>query len=542
MPYREVSMFEIKEVVRLWLAGVPKARIAETLGVDRKTVRRYLGLAVAQGLTPATTGADALTDAQLAPLLVALKAGTGRPRGDGWERCVEHRVFIEQTLKSAKLSKVRRLLLRQGIAIPYATLHRFAVAELDYGRGRRTMPVADPEPGIEIQLDTGWIGAFEPDLFGKRRRFRAWIFTAVCSRHRFVWPVFRETTGSAIEACEAAWEYFGGIFPVLIPDNTKAIVDEADPLGARINTTFLEYAQARGIHIDPARARRPTDKPRVERTVQTVRDDCFAGERVQSLEDAAHHARRWAQGDYGLRRHSTTHRLPLEHFESVERPKLLPAPTARYDIPLWCEPKVARDQHAQVARALYSLPVEYRGKRLRARADRTTVRFYAGVLLVKTHPRVAPGQRSTDAADFPPEKAAYAFRDLEFLKQQAATHGPYVGELAAIVLDSPLPWTRMRRVYALLRLAQKFGSTRVNAACATALAFEMYDVRRLQRIIETGAPPPAPAGRAATVIPLARYLRAPSQYALPLPAATPASTPVPSPSEDANDTDRPALA
>lgn len=542
MAYREVLMIEVREILRLWLAGVPKTRIAETRGLDRKTIRRYIALATAHGLKPGPQGGEPLTDAGLEAILVALKTGTGRPHGDAWERCVEQRAFIEQALKGARLSKVRRLLLRQGVEIPYATLHRFSVAELDYGRGRRTIPVSDPEPGIELQLDTGWVGAFGPDLFGKRRRFRAWIFTAVCSRHRFVWPVLRETTVTAIAACEAAWEYFGGVFPVLIPDNTKAIVDEADPLGARINVTFLEYAQARGFHIDPARSRRPTDKPRVERAVQTVRDDCFAGERLQSLEDAAHRGRRWAQGEYGLRRHSTTHRLPLEHFDAVERPALLPAPTEAYDIPLWCEPKVARDQHALVDRALYSLPDVYRGKRLRARADRTTVRFYFGAIIVKTHPRVSTGQRSTDPADFPPEKAAYALRDIEFLQRQAELHGTHVGQLAAIILDGPLPWTRMRRVYALLRLARKFGSARVNDACTTALAFEMYDVRRLQRIVQTGAKPPTPDTRSATVIPLARYLRPPSQYALPLSASDPTSPPSSPAKETANDTDRPALA
>ena len=57
-----------------------------------------------------------------------------------------------------------------------------------------------------------------------------------------------------------------------------------------------------------------------------------------------------------MRRHSRTGRLPREHFTVVEQPALLPAPIAPYDLPLWCSPKVARDQHAQVARALYSLP------------------------------------------------------------------------------------------------------------------------------------------------------------------------------------------
>lgn len=528
MPYREVGMLQIKEVLRLWLAGVPKKRIAALVQVDRKTVRRYIALATEQGLTPAPGGAITLTDEQLAAVLLALKRDTGRSHGESWARCVEHRAFIEDKLRGAKLSKVRRLLLRQGIEIPYPTLHRFAVTELGYGRAAATMPLSDPEPGMEVQLDTGWVGSFAPDLFGKRRRFRAWIFTAVCSRHRFVYPVVRETTASAIEACEAAWAYFGGVFPVLIPDNTKAIVHTADALGAKLIRTFLEYAQARGFHVDPTRSRHPRDKARVERSVQTVRDDCFAAETLSSLDDARQHAQRWAHDEYGMRRHSSTHRRPLEHFDAVEQPRLLPAPTDAYDIPLWAEPKVARDQHAQVDRALYSLPHEYRGKCVEARADRTTVRFYLGGILIKTHPRMTPGQRSTDATDFPPEKAAYATRDLTFLKEQAARHGTAVGELAAIILDGPLPWTRMRRVYALLRLARKFGSARVNTACRTALAFEMYDVRRLQRIVETGATPPPTAAASPTVIPLARYLRPASQYALPLGESAP-DTPPPSP-------------
>jgi hypothetical protein len=115
-------MLEVNEVLRLWLAAVPKKRIAATLGLDRKTVRRYITLATAQGLAPGPHSADALADERLAPILAALHRGTGRPHGDDWERCVEHRAFIEDKLQEVKLSKVRRLLLRQGVDVPCATL------------------------------------------------------------------------------------------------------------------------------------------------------------------------------------------------------------------------------------------------------------------------------------------------------------------------------------------------------------------------------------------------------------------------------------
>lgn len=509
--YREVTMVEITEVLRLWLAGTPKKRIAAQLGLDPKTVRRYVEVSSETGLQPGT----ALTDAHVQAVLLALHPGGGRPRGDSWARCVAQRAVVEQWLRDGvRLSKIRKLLVRQGVEIPYPTLHRFAVLELRFGQTAATMPVADGEPGQELQVDTGWVGWLTTSLL-ERKRFRAWIFTPVRSRYRFVYPAFEETTARAIEACEVAWTFFGGVFTVLIPDNTKAIITTADPLNPRIVPTFREYAQARGFHIDAARVRHPQDKGRVERAVPTVRDDCFGGERLVSIEDARVHAEHWCRDEYGHRRHSRTQRRPREHFEQEERPCLRPAPTSPYDVPLWSEPKVARDQLAQVAKALYSLPYAYVRHTLTARADTQTVRFYDRHVLVKTHPRQPPGGRSIDPHDYPIERSVYALRDIHTLQRQATSYGEAIGRFAAAVLDSPLPWTRMRRVYALLGLARKYGAARVNDACAIALAAEMLDVHRLKRMLELGQPAP-PAAAPARVIPLARFLRPASQYALPL--------------------------
>jgi hypothetical protein len=328
--------------------------------------------------------------------------------------------------------------------------------------------------------------------------------------------VFKETTETAIEACEAAWAFFGGVFKVLIPDNTKAIVEKPDPLSPKITLGFLEYAQARGFVVDTTRVRAPRDKARVERSVIDVRRDCFEGEDLLDLEHARRHAHYWCFEEYGLRRHSTTLRIPRECFEAEEKPALLPPPTEAYDVPLWCDPVVGRDQHACVAKSLYSLPTHFKGRKLRARADRTTVRFYDGRKVVKVHPRVRPGKRQTDRSDFPPEKAAYAFRDIEFLKRRAGEYGEAVGRYAAALLTSPLPWTRMRAVYALLGLAKRYGATRTNEACATALDVDLVDVYRLRRLLERAAA--APTSAPPRVLPMARYLRPVQQFALPFKA------------------------
>jgi transposase len=519
MAYREVTRVETKEVLRQWLAGAGNKRIAARVGVDVKTVRRYVSAARALGLER-EQGEAALTEELLTTLLASLHARPGRQRGEAWAQCEAQREFIAQRLaQGLKLSKLRKLLLRHGVQVPYATLHRFAVAELNFGRTAATVPVADCEPGSELQVDTGWVGYLEPDALGKRRRFRAWIFTAVFSRHRFVWPCFKETTAEAIEACEQAWQFFGGIFRVLLPDNTKAIVQQADALNPLLNAAFLEYTQARGFVVDPARVRKPRDKGRVERAVPSVRDDCFAGETLHTIIDARELAERWCRHDYGARRHTRTQRLPLECFEAEERPRLLPPPAERYEVPLWSDPKVGRDHLAQVAKALYSLPTCFIGQRLRARADRTLVRFYERGTLVKTHSRQPPGGRSIDPSDFPAHKSAYALRDVAFLERQAKEHGEAIGRFAHALLDVPLPWTRMRRVYALLGMVRRYGAERVEQTCRVALEVEMFDVQRLERMVLAGA---APASSATTsTAPKnaspARHLRPASEFALPLP-------------------------
>src|SRR5438093_13338805 len=128
--YREVRMTEAKEVLRLWLARTGKKRIAAQLGIDVKTVRRYARAALAVGLRQGET-APALTDEVVAAVLQRVRAVPAREHGEAWARCEQARTPIEQWLKNdVRLTKCQRLLRRQGVAIPYGTLYRFAVQEL----------------------------------------------------------------------------------------------------------------------------------------------------------------------------------------------------------------------------------------------------------------------------------------------------------------------------------------------------------------------------------------------------------------------------
>jgi hypothetical protein len=108
-------------------------------------------------------------------------------------------------------------------------------------------------------------------------------------------------------------------------------------------------------------------------------------------------------------------------------------------------------------------------------------------------------------------------RDVEYLKRVAAGHGEMVGVYAARLLDSSLPWTKMRQVYRLLGLVRRYGADRVEQACSRALEAEVLNVTTLARMLERaleasgGAPPPKAAG--ANVIQL-RFARIPAEFAV----------------------------
>jgi transposase len=197
---------------------------------------------------------------------VVERVGPHRPDGHGeaWRRLVAEEGHFKEWLKQdLTVTKIGILLARRGVVVPPRTVARFAVECCGAGRRSVTVRVTDPPPAQECQVDFGRLGLVAD---GERRRVcQGLIFTACFSRRQFVWPTFSQTTEEVIRGFEAAWGYFGGVFPVIIPDNMKAIVITAENTAPRINDAFMEYAQSRGFVIDAARVATPTDKPRVER-------------------------------------------------------------------------------------------------------------------------------------------------------------------------------------------------------------------------------------------------------------------------------------
>ena len=195
--FREVSIVEVREVLRHWLRGAGTREAGRLSRLDRKTAARYIAAGMAAGVRRDVDEAQ-LTDELVGTILLSLRRG--RPRGESWARLEAEREFLEESLEAGlTLVKIRVLLRRRGVSVPYRTLHRFCAAEFDYGRRQSMVRVADAEPGQEVQVDYGRMGLV-PDLLPQCRRV-AWclIFTAVFSRHMFCWLTFEQTTQAVIE-------------------------------------------------------------------------------------------------------------------------------------------------------------------------------------------------------------------------------------------------------------------------------------------------------------------------------------------------------
>lgn len=520
MVFREVGVVEVREVLRGWLEGAGLRTVAGRSGVDRKTARRYVEAAVEAGLCR-DGGPESLTDELIGAVIVAVRPARPDGHGASWDALAEREAQIRDWVGKDGLSivKIEQLLARTGCVVPYRTLHRFAVERCGFRVKTTTLRVSDGQPGVECQIDFAQMGLLLEAETGRRRRVHALIFTAVVSRHMFVWLTYSQTLASVIAGCEAAWGFFGGVFKVLIPDNLKPVVTDADAVNPRLATGWLDYAQHAGFHTDPARVRRPQDKPRVERVVQYVRGNFWAGEQFLDLADAQDRVVRWCSDRAGMRIHGSTQARPVEMFTQLEARCLLPVP-APYDVPIFGRVKVHRDYHCEIARALYSAPEHLIGHYLDARADSELVKLFSAGVLVKTHPRQPPGGRSTDRADLPAQRAGYAMRDLTGLITACAGHGHNIGIYAERLLDDPLPWTRMRSVYRLLGLVRRYGPNPVETACSRSLDLDVVSVTKIASMLAKATEAARPELPVAAGAPGGRFARDPAEYALPTPHLT----------------------
>jgi hypothetical protein len=150
MAFREVRVFEVREVLRLWLAGESLRAIERLAAVDRKTIRRYVAAALIAGVVPDGDEAQ-LSDELIGSVVEVVRPHRSDGHGQAWRVLGGHHDRIDGWVKADLTAvKMHDLLEREGVAVPLRTLQRYVTEVCGRTRGAGpTVRVADGEPGDE---------------------------------------------------------------------------------------------------------------------------------------------------------------------------------------------------------------------------------------------------------------------------------------------------------------------------------------------------------------------------------------------------------
>lgn len=506
-------MNEIVEVVYQWYQGAGFKSISRSLKLDRKTVRKYVQLAQMAGITRSSPFPEEAAVVFRIKEMTSSSLLRDRPAQDV---LAPHREWMAELIKAEHMTakQVWRLLKERGdISVSYPTVKRYLKAQFRFG-GPSLCVRLEVDPGSQAQVDFGYAGLMLDPVSGKTRRAWAFIMSLSYSRHRFVRFVFRQDIPTWIDCHIRAFEFFGGVPASVVLDNLKAGVVKPDIYDPTLNRAYGELERHYGFVADPAKIASPKLKGKVERNVGVVRRHLLAGRTFRDVEEANERALRWCKDEIGMEIHGTTKRKPYEVFRTEELPHLRSLPPERFQCPQWKLCTVHPDHHVVFDRSYYSLPSRYIGKEVWVRGEDRLVRIFLASEQIKLHQRAQhPGTWLTDLSDYPPEKLAYLMPTPSYCRKRAAEVGPQTQVLIRKILaDNAM--RNLRKAQAVIRLADKYGKERMEAASQRSLYYGNFHYQAIKRILERGLDEVCDEKPAAAQLSLLgmRFLRDPSYF------------------------------
>ena len=474
--------------------------IARDLRLSRMTVHKYHLLAEQHGLLD--EGQPLPEGKQLQELLgPAAKPARCPSSVEPYRRVVE-----EMLQAGVEMTTIYdRLCSHHGYQGSYSSIRRF-VGRLCPKQPQVYVRV-QTAPGQEAQVDFGTAGTFFDPLTGRYRQGYLFVMTLSFSRHQYAEIVLDQRTSTWLSLHRRAFESFGGVPEKVVLDNLKAAVLQAHLHDPVLGEPYRRFAQHYGFIVSPNRPGTPQHKGKVENGIHYARRSFLAGQEFRDVADANRKLVVWVREKAGTREHGTTHQQPLAVFLSQEQHCLRPLPERPFDL---CETrlvKVHSDCHVTIDGSYYSVPYAYVGQKLEAFLFERLVQLFQGTELVASHPRAqGKGQWLTRHEHYPAEKAAYLEGTPARCQEQAEEIGANTAQVVAELLGER-PQDRLRSVHSLLRLAEKVGNKRLEAACQRALYFGDARYRRIKDILNAGLESePLPQQEVEQRAPLAVYV------------------------------------
>lgn len=488
-----LKMAKVHAILTLHEQGWSQRRIAETLDVDRKTVREYVQGEVSKRTTAPPGEAPSGAESKRATAPPGSKDSSegsetaeAQAAPEGRSECEPYRAWIVEQLELGLSAKRihQDLVAEHGFAGSYYSVRRFvkrlqAQSPLPFRR-------IEVEPGQEAQVDFG-TGAPILNEEGRRRKSHVFRIVLSYSRKAYSEVVFRQTTENFIRALENAFRQFGGVPKTLVIDNLRAAVKKVDWFEPELNPKVRSFCEHYGTVILPTKPYTPRHKGKVEKGIDYVQDNALKGRTFGSVHRENEYLLHWEETVADTRIHGTTRKQVGKLFREVEQSALLPLPAERFPFFEEGQRRVHRDGHVEVAKSYYSVPQEYLGHEVWVRWNSHTVRvFNSRMEQIALHARQEPGRFSTHGEHIAAEKISTIERGAQWLLTKVSVVGPQTARWAeAMLADRGVEGVRV--LQGLLALTKKHSSEELEAACELAWRHQAYRLRIVRTLLKRGA-------------------------------------------------------
>ena len=472
-------MRKIKDILRLKLdAKLSHQQIATALGLSKGVVTKYAQLACRAGLEDWA----AVRNLDEATLERRLIAGTGTPRDHVQPDYAQ--LHLELRRKGMTLN-----LLWEEYRAEHADQHTYSYSQFcdNYRRFAKQLKRSMRQThraGEKLFID--YAGPTLTLTDGSRAHF--FVAAMGASSYTFACATARETMADWLDSTAQALSFYGGVPQLIIPDNPKAMIADANRYEPRSNDTVLDFARHYGTSILPARARHPQDKAKVESAVQIVERWIMARLRNHRFASIAEVN---AAIPPLLKRlnDKAFQKLPgsrASNFAELDAPALLSLPMQRYEIAHFKTVRVHIDYHVEIERHRYSVPHALVGQTLEARITRFTVEILHRGQRVASHVRSnRVGGFTTHTGHMPAAHRAH----LEWTPQRLIHWGRSIGPACAesvtrLIHEHKHPEHGYRACLGLLSLSKHYGKDRLEGACMLALQLGARQYRHIRDILK----------------------------------------------------------
>ncbi|MHC2387626.1 transposase [Bradyrhizobium liaoningense] len=479
---RELTMRQIRQMLRLARDGVSAREIGRTLGVARSTIQDNLKRALTAGLAWPLAGD--LTDAVLEQRLFAhagVRRGFRRRREPDWASlaCELKRPGVNLMV----LWEEYRAVHPEGYGYS-----RFCDLFREFDRRLSPTMRQDHPAGDKVFVDYSGKKIMIVDReTGVVRDAEIFVAVLGASNYTYAEATWTQTLPDWIEAHVRMFRFFGGVPRLVVPDNLKSGVHRASFYDPEINRSYGMMASHYGVGILPARPRKPRDKAKVEAGVRFAQTYILGRLRRQTFFSLAEANAAIAAALERINAH-IMRRLGVSRrqlFETVEMSVLASLPDADYQFAEWRVARVSLDYHVEIDGFFYSVPHGLIREQVDVRATTRTIELFHRGSRVAAHQRRYGGRRhGTDPDHMPSAHRRYAEWTPERFRRWGRSIGLNTeGLVLAILANRPHPEQGFRTCLGVLRLFKDLDPERAELIAARAVAVRALTYKSIASII-----------------------------------------------------------